>query len=114
MTDVPDYRWDPDETIAPPPIPGFLRREIHDGSYYDLPRDCQLLDDVIVRWNNGEGMSWHQANIFKATYRWHKKGLEYNLLKVQWFCERALAIIYEERKNALLQVSKNEDCWGRD
>lgn len=71
--------------------------ETSDGgssAYYDLPPNCQTLQDVIV----GKGMSYTRGNIFKAAYRWDVKGLEYNLRKIKWFAEDALARLYAEEK----------------
>ena len=57
----------------------------HDGgssSYYDLPEGATRIQDVI------RDMTWNQANIFKAAYRWDvKPDLMYNLRKILWFCE---------------------------
>jgi len=61
------------------------------SSYYELPRDCQQLQDVI----SGQNMSFSQGNIFKAAYRWGKKpDLEYNLNKIIWFAEYELKRLY--------------------
>ena len=67
---------------------------IHDGSYYDLPPNCKLLQDVIV----GKKMSFTQGNIFKAAYRWETKGLEYNLMKIIWFAQDELDRLYAEQE----------------
>jgi len=61
------------------------------SDYYALPPDCQQLQDVI----SGQGMSFSQGNIFKATYRWDKKpDLTYNLNKIIWFAQYELDRIY--------------------
>ena len=61
------------------------------SSYYELPRDCRQLQDVIWK----EEMTWNQANIFKAAYRWgHKPDLEYNLRKIIWFAQDELDRLY--------------------
>ena len=66
------------------------------SSYYELPRDCDTLQDVIF----GQDMQWNQANIFKAAYRWDKKpDLEYNLNKIIWFAEDALRRLHEQDPN---------------
>lgn len=45
-------------------------------------------------------MSWNQANIFKAAYRWDKKpDLEYNLNKIIWFAQDELKRLYESDPN---------------
>lgn len=55
------------------------------SSYYQLPDGARELDDLL------KNMTWHQANIFKAAYRWDTKpDLRYNLNKIIWFAERAL------------------------
>ena len=61
--------------------------------YYELPPDCQTLQDIIVK----QDMGFTQGNIFKACYRWDEKpNLEYNLNKIKWFCEDALDRLYKE------------------
>jgi hypothetical protein len=63
------------------------------SSYYELPRDCQTLQDIIVK----QEMNFTQGNIFKAAYRWDKKpDLEYNLNKIIWFARDALERFYAE------------------
>jgi len=63
------------------------------SSYYELPRDCQTLQDIIVQ----QGMYFTQGNIFKAAYRWEKKpDLMYNLEKIIWFAQDALDRLYKE------------------
>ena len=63
------------------------------SSYYELPPDCDTLQDIIVK----QGMGFTQGNIFKAAYRWEKKpDLEYNLNKIVWFAEDALRRLYEQ------------------
>ena len=60
------------------------------SEYYDLPpgftykgRQARI-HDVIVAAN----MSWTQANIFKAAFRWEKKpNLQYNIRKILWFAK---------------------------
>ncbi len=70
------------------------------SEYYDLPRGPngewpKTINEVIKWYDGGKGMSWAQANNFKATYRWDKKpSLEYNLNKIQWFTEDALYDLY--------------------
>ena len=73
------------------------------SSYYDLPRHPitgefpKTLQEVIKWWDSGNGMSWNQANIFKAAYRWDKKpDLEYNCNKIGWFNDDTLSDIYEQ------------------
>ena len=77
-----------------PALRNRVRKIISDGgssSYYELPKDCQQLQDII----SGEGMTFSQGNIFKATYRWDKKpDLEYNLRKIIWFAQYELDRIY--------------------
>jgi len=52
------------------------------SDYYDLPEGATRIQDVI------RDMTWNQANIFKAAYRWDlKPDLMYNLRKIQWFVE---------------------------
>ena len=64
-----------------------------DSSYYELPSDCQSLQDIIVK----QDMDFTQGNIFKACYRWDKKpDLEYNLNKIIWFAQDALERHYKE------------------
>ena len=61
------------------------------SSYYELPEDCDTLQDIIVKQN----MTWNQANIFKSAYRWGKKpDLEYNLNKIIWFARDELDRLY--------------------
>ena len=63
------------------------------SSYYELPPDCQTLQDIIVK----KDMGFTQGNILKAVYRWDvKPDLEYNLNKIKWFCEDALRRLYDE------------------
>jgi hypothetical protein len=72
----------------------------HNGSYYDLPPDCETLQDVIF----AKDMQWNLANILKAAYRGKDKGvsndpienLTYNLEKIKWFADDYLRRIYEE------------------
>jgi hypothetical protein len=67
-----------------------------DASYYELPKDCHRLHDVIV--NND--MTWNQGNIFKSAYRWDKKpDLEYNLRKIIFYAQDELDRIYDENPN---------------
>ena len=66
-----------------------------DASYYELPSDCQTLQDIIVK----QDMDFTQGNIFKATYRWEKKpDLTYNLEKIIWFASDALERIYAKQE----------------
>lgn len=66
------------------------------SSYYELPQDCETLQDIIVK----QKMDFTQGNIFKAAYRWDKKpDLEYNLNKIIWFAEDALKRLYEQDPN---------------
>jgi len=52
------------------------------SDYYDLPEGATRIQDVI------RDMTWNQANIFKAAYRWDlKPDLMYNLRKILWFVE---------------------------
>ena len=68
------------------------------SSYYELPSDCQTLQDVIVK----KGMDFTRGNIFKAAYRWDAKpSLQYNLEKIVWFAQDALNRIYAEQKRNL-------------
>lgn len=65
-------------------------------SYYDLPKDCETLNDLIEYKN----MNFARGNIFKAVYRLGEKdGSEtmYDLKKIIYFAERMLRI--EENKN---------------
>lgn len=63
------------------------------SSYYELPPDCDTLQDIIVK----QEMSFTQGNIFKAAYRWDKKpDLEYNLNKIIWFAQDALDRLYAQ------------------
>ncbi len=65
------------------------------SDYYELPRNCQGLTDVIVK----KDMGYSQGNIFKATYRWDKKpDLEYNLRKIIWFAQYELDRLYADIK----------------
>jgi len=78
----------------------------HDGSYYELPRNCQTLTDVIVKTD----MCYPRGNMFKAVYRWEKKGVSddpeenivYNLEKIKWYADYMLRSIYKEQKDRLL------------
>lgn len=66
------------------------------SSYYEIPSDCQTLQDIIVK----QDMCFTQGNIFKAAYRWDKKpDLEYNLNKIIWFAEDALRRLYDKDPN---------------
>jgi len=66
------------------------------SSYYELPHDCQTLQDIIVK----QEMDFTQGNIFKAAYRWDKKpDLSYNLRKIIWFAEDALRRMHESDPN---------------
>ena len=68
------------------------------SSYYELPPDCQTLQDIIV----AKDMSFTRGNIFKAAYRWDAKpSLQYNLEKIIWFAQDALNRIYAEQKRNL-------------
>jgi hypothetical protein len=68
------------------------------SSYYELPSDCQTLQDIIVK----KGMDFTRGNIFKAVYRWDSKpSLQYNLEKIVWFAQDALNRIYAEQKRNL-------------
>jgi len=61
------------------------------ASYYELPPNCSRIQDVIVE----SKMTWNQANIFKAAYRWEKKpDLVYNLEKIIFFAQDELDRIY--------------------
>ena len=63
------------------------------ASYYELPRNCQLLLDIIVK----RGMCFIQGEIFKACYRWDKKpDLIYNLEKIIFFAEYLLRLLRAE------------------
>jgi hypothetical protein len=76
------------------------------SSYYELPKDCDTLQDVIY----GQDMQWNQANIFKAAYRWDKKpDLEYNLNKIIWFAEDALRRLYEQDPNNPRGLTDDQD-----
>ena len=66
------------------------------SAYYDLPRGPdgeypKRLDDVIAWWNDGQGMGWWQANVFKAMFRLGVKPLDpmYNWNKADWFVTTA-------------------------
>ena len=64
------------------------------SAYYDLPKGCKTLQDIIV----AKEMSYTRGNIFKAVYRWEEKGVNsdnvdnkrYNLEKIIWFAQDAL------------------------
>jgi len=59
------------------------------ASYYELPANCKTLQDLLYP------MTFNQANIFKAAYRWEKKpNLEYNLLKMKFYVEDELRRLY--------------------
>jgi len=61
------------------------------SSYYEFPADCHRVQDLIIK----KGMTWNQANIFKAVYRWDvKPDLEYNLRKILWFAQDELDRLY--------------------
>jgi len=65
------------------------------SSYYELPRDCKQLLDVIT----SKDMSYTQGEIFKAAYRWDvKPDKEYNLRKILYFAQYELDRIYSEMK----------------
>lgn len=77
--------------LNPPSKPPSSSNNGGSSSYYELPRDCNTLQDVIYK----QGMTWNQANIFKAAYRWDKKpDLEYNLNKIIWFAKDELDRLY--------------------
>jgi len=66
-----------------------------DSSYYEFPKDCDRVQDLIIK----KDMTWNQANIFKAVYRWgHKPDLEYNLRKILWFAQDELDRLYERER----------------
>jgi hypothetical protein len=79
-----------------------------DSSYYDLPRGPhgewpKTIHEVILWWNNGQGMSWPQANVVKAMMRLGlkpagKAGEIYNWEKSKWFSDDSLMRLYEEIK----------------
>lgn len=72
------------------------------SEYYNLPKNpsheqgyCDTLQDVIFN----RGMTWNQANIFKAAYRWDiKPDKEYNLRKIIWFAQDELDRLYAEMR----------------
>lgn len=76
-------------------IPSVDTSDGGSSAYYDLPPNCQTLQDIIVK----QGMDFTRGNIFKAVYRWDvKPGLEYNLRKIQWFVDDALQRLYAEER----------------
>ena len=63
------------------------------ASYYELPTGAKQLQDLL------RDMTWNQANIMKAVYRWDKKPyLEYNLRKIIFFAQDELDLIYKAMK----------------
>jgi len=65
------------------------------SDYYDLPRgpngEIPTTLQQVIKWWDGKGMHWNQANIFKAAFRWDKKpDLEYNCNKIEWFAKDTL------------------------
>ena len=95
----------------------------HDGSYYNLPPDCDTVTDVIYKMD----MCYGRGNIMKAAMRWEKKGVSddplenkiYNLEKIKWYADYMLRAIYAEEKQRALdrrevrEMQNDEAGWDR-
>ena len=93
-----------------------MSEEVQTGGsseYYDLPKGPngeypRTLQEVIKWWDDGRGMTWNQANIFKAAYRWDKKaGIQYNCEKAEWFARDTLNDIYKAAKKQAMRHIKS-------
>ena len=74
-----------------------IKSDGKDSSYYNFPKDCTTLNDLIEY----KDMSFAHGNIFKAAYRLgHKEGisLEYDLNKIIYYAERMLKKVKGDKK----------------
>ena len=95
----------------------------HNGAYYDLPPDCNTLTDVMYKMD----MDYLRGNIFKACYRWERKGISddprenilYNLDKITWYADYLRRAYYEEEyqraldKGNVREMQNDEAGWDR-